>query len=372
MGFFDNLVEAVQNTATTALKPWGGGSASPSSGLPKSSYGSAAMGRKRGTDGPMPFREVIDYNKRGIHGDEIDQEQEREADAKYVTQRTNTLGAEVNDNIERTIKQMSQEDYDSLSPQQRAAVDFNTLLTDAVASDKANQDPYKKVKGQARATYDAAVEEQFGKDRGSDIYAPETMAVLRQLNLDNTITDLDDYLGLKIAINEEDLKALAPQPNKPVSDLKPGLVPEQGNRADFQSQIASRTTALAETLAKGNQMLANFSTSAKLARGSDRTAFGGAAPSEALPLGFGTDKMDEYFKQAYTELATNPTAAQETLDILRTGLKPKELDAFWNYADQRSRSSLQYGTPLGTEEDLLEPGDTYTTPQDFRKLLGLD
>lgn len=416
MGFFDNIGKAAQKAAATSLKKWDGGSASPrqvSSGR-RSSGGSFSKpagpsanelkaslfwnsDKDKESTEELQQSQSAQYAKQTVPKTEARNaggrsgqgyaqvaadnlaEQKSDAKAEYQSKRSANLGLNANEaagNIERPIRELSDAEYNKLSDTERQLVDFNGLLTQAVESDKANQDRYEKVGGQARATYDVAVEEQFGKDRGSDIYAPETMALLQQLKIKpDDVSDLDDYLNLQIAGTADDLKYLGlkteaenPRDKMQLAELKP----EISGRAGYQAELANRTSALAQTLAKGNQMLSDFATSSALARGGTREKFGGVGPTEDLPLGFGSSELDDYFKQAFAELGTNPDAADETIKLLQEGLKPKEFDAFWQYADQRSRAAQQYGQPLGIEADVIEPGDTFISPKDFRKRLGLE
>ena len=103
------------------------------------------------------------------------------------------------------VEEMSWEDYSALTPRQRAAVDINSELLEAVNADKA--DPAAKVTPE----YTKMSEKLFGKDRGSDTVAPRTVALLSELGHDlttNAPQDLDQYLGLQALVGSDDLRFL--------------------------------------------------------------------------------------------------------------------------------------------------------------------
>lgn len=263
------------------------------------------------------------------------------------------------------LQELTADQYNKLTGRQKAAVDYNTILSEAVAKDLANQDEYKNVKGLARKTYDVAAEELFGKDRGSDLYAPETLAVLRQLNLKDELADLDDYLGLKTAITEDDLGALASDANRGRSNIMNG---SDMDRADYVGGLADKTEKLQQSLAEGNKMLQNFNTSSLADRVTDIGRLGGNPDEVDAQLGFGTGEVDQYFQGAFDVLgnAENEKDRDQILSVMKSELKPDELDAFFQYADVRSKTAAQYNLPLGATE-----GVKYRTPDEFRKILGL-
>ena len=108
------------------------------------------------------------------------------------------------------IKELTWDEYDALTPRQRAAVDANTALLSAVRQDtEANLRSDK----QADSDYLSGVEALFGKEGGSDIYAPNTLKALQDLGISNIETgDLDQYLSGGALLNFDDLKSLEPGP----------------------------------------------------------------------------------------------------------------------------------------------------------------
>ena len=76
-------------------------------------------------------------------------------------------------------KQLTWEEYDALNPRQRAAVDANTALFNAITADKAEFDSGVRSGG---AEYSQSVDALFGSGGDTAAYAPRTVAVLQALN----------------------------------------------------------------------------------------------------------------------------------------------------------------------------------------------
>ena len=106
-------------------------------------------------------------------------------------------------------KELSQEAYAALAPRQRAAIDANTALAQAIMADKAEYDANAKL-ATSDKDYVSGVKALFGEERGSENYAPRTLAVLQSLQNTGTAnvvgkSDLDDYLTGRRLLREEDL-----------------------------------------------------------------------------------------------------------------------------------------------------------------------
>jgi hypothetical protein len=270
--------------------------------------------------------------------------------------------------------EMTWEDYQALSEDQRAAVDFNTLLVGAREKDL-NTD-YQETP-QQRATYEKAVERMFGEDGGSETYAPETMAVLRQVDYENQDEDLDNFLGLKTAITVKELQDFrfdTPLEVKPPQvdtyDAKRALglpIPAAGP----EQPLASGADALAASMAKANQLLQTFQDSAAMNRNEDLRFFGGLLNDPKMSPGFGQPEPDgspnihTFFQEAYDNLAIKGADVDATWNTITSTLRPDEVQQFMQYADIRSGQAENYGLELGESKGLR-------TPEEFRKLLGLE
>ncbi len=280
--------------------------------------------------------------------------------------------------IAKQVDQMTPEEYAALPPLQRAAVDFNGLLVQAVRKDRHNQDEYKPTP-QQREVYDLSVEKIFGKNGGSTMYAPETLGLLRQLDFKDSAASLDDFLGLKAAIGEEDLAGLD-RPSTPPAVT--GGVAEDSKLPDtafdklsLQRNLAESTRSLQSALVRGNELLQNLGAMARVERSNDVARNLGGLPSSAnAMLGYGpaTDAegsltVDGYFQRSFDLLAAKKGDKDAIFAAMNADLTPDEFQAFLAYADNRSGQSAQYGLELGQAD-----GVKYRKPEEFRKLLGLD
>lgn len=287
-----------------------------------------------------------------------------------------------------SVKPMSQEEYDKLSDTQKAAVDFNTMLGKAVRRDTKLQSEYDPTDEQ-KATYDATVKEIFGEDGGSEYYAPETLALLRQVMYDDSSADLDDFLGMNMAVTAGALSTI----DIPSTEADKLLNPfgNASSKPSAARELALKTNDMEEKIAAGTELMQTVTAMSKAQRQEAVGALGGIqrAPVERLGYKEGSDaedapmqqQVDAYFVKAFDKLAQKGTADQtdEILGTIRKDLMGAEKDSgmsdlykrFMNYADSRSRISLDYGQALaqGTMPDGT-PGE-YQTPEQFRVLLGL-
>jgi hypothetical protein len=102
------------------------------------------------------------------------------------------------------VGRMTWEEYDALTDEQRMAVEFNTQLFRARRKDlKQRIDPYE-----ARAMkdeYEQKVEEMFGADGGSSIFAPNVVKLLDEVDFKAVGQDLDQFLSMERAIDADEL-----------------------------------------------------------------------------------------------------------------------------------------------------------------------
>lgn len=295
--------------------------------------------------------------------------------------------------VQGMTKPLTTEEYNKLTVRQRAAVDYNTLLVDAITKDLKNQDEYADLKGTKReARYNKTVKQLFGTDRGSDIFAPETVAVLKQIAynpaLDKVIgdklADLDDYLGLKATVTEADLAGLVGNAGRGRWSI---LNANDRGRTEYVNQFADTAERLAKAMDNSRPLLQNLSESAELARFGteyDAAKMGAAGTDPDGFLGFNQPKfevdpntgekvpanLDTYFQQAFENLGLEQNRGKEDdiIGAMNQILKPDEMDKFFQYADIRSRNLETYQLPTGRTEE----GHKFKTPQEFRKILGLD
>lgn len=292
--------------------------------------------------------------------------------------------------------------YNALSDRERAAVDFNTMLVDAVKKDLANQKAYNPTDNQ-RDSYDAYVTQMFGKDRGSKLYAPETMSLLLKLGrqdadgewngLQDTDADLDDFLGLNAAITADDISNLdlnVPERTGLMASVvrdqgfESGTLPSQQYRLELSRQLADKTAMLQDSLAKGNAMLDTIYATSLVSRNDVLKEVGGLVNTPKVMLGYresqhnpdGTVKnLNTFYRDAFDLFADKKTKQEDrdaALAQISSPLTQDEWQGFWEYADQRSANALRFGTQL-TDTKLADGSKMHQrSPQEFRELLGLD
>jgi hypothetical protein len=94
------------------------------------------------------------------------------------------------------------EDYEKLSTEQKAAVDYNTVLLDRTQEDLEER---VKLKGAKLQKYTSRVDKLFGKGGGSDVIALNTVDLLEELDMDLVGQDIDEYLSGERAIDDEEI-----------------------------------------------------------------------------------------------------------------------------------------------------------------------
>lgn len=244
---------------------------------------------------------------------------------------TNTL---TNDGAPVRTRELTWDEYNALSPQQRAAVDANTAIADAALLDKDA--------GTERAEgYDEAVNSLFGTSGGSDRYAPATLAVLEQLGLkDLRGNDLDNFLNLDSLVTMDDLKLLTPEGEAQLAGAPKGREPMRLENAFSLSRAA--TSTLAQTLAKGQTLLQ--------ATGLSQSAF--------------DEETTGYLDQLWESMARKDNGydrARADADI--AGMRDElglDNDAIYDYFNRRL-SAATYGGALGSN-----PGATYMSADEIR------
>ena len=287
------------------------------------------------------------------------------------------------------VERMTWHEYNLLTPRERAAIDFNTMLVKAVRKDISSQDEYQPGPTESKQ-YEATLKQAFGsKDRGSDKYfAPETMAVLKQIKFHDVNSDLDDFLQLRVAITDADLRGL----KFPANENKvTNVVANLANQANYtpeeqvqsvQGQLALNTKRMEQKLADGNNMLRAMPAIAAQERNFILKRLGGTANKSKPGLGYQTPDfvdgpngpepadLNTYFIQAFDQLAGNAAPSATKGKILGAAKEVVEshgvsFDEFLGYLNDRSNTAKQFDQALGEVR-----GVKYRSPEDFRKMLG--
>ena len=154
---------------------------------------------------------------------------------KAVPNRADVSASRQTGQVQGRFEEMSWDEYNSLDPETRAAVDANTLLREAVDKDTALVTQFDSNKdgrltyAEGRKHYAARDDKNYGnnyhrvfnrgvnvdnnKPRASEVgelndltYAPNTLAVLNMLDLNDKKGVIDDYLNGTAFVNADDIK----------------------------------------------------------------------------------------------------------------------------------------------------------------------
>lgn len=198
----------------------------------------AALTKPRMPDNPMaiPLIEKV----QGV--------EEQKNQAAQLQDARDVYGRELQTGYDKfETQEMTWDDYNALPPRQRAAVQANTAIAQAVAADKAALE--KGTLAERDEEYERLVNSLFGPGGDSETYAPRTLAVLEKLGMTNqTSSSLDQYLNLSGLLTDEDIAGLTDANIAAADSLS-----ARGSNAVAFSQYA--TEALGETLSRGQDLL---------------------------------------------------------------------------------------------------------------------
>jgi hypothetical protein len=237
-------------------------------------------------------------------------------DNAYRYQRVQAIGGpsgspEIPKHLKSQTKALTREEYSALSDEQRAAVDFNTQLIDAVRQDRRLQGKYT-LTPEAQAVLDKTVEKMFGADGGSTQTGKATAELLQSIGFQDQAADLDDFLQLKAAIDMNQLKQLAPGFGNP-HNLRKGV--------DVADPVEN-------TLGQDRMGLARALAQASLFKRRDATP--------------------EYFDQALSALANDQLDPNAVLTSIRSEMPDDEMVDLVEYL----KAKVKAKTPLGTDATL--------------------
>jgi len=268
------------------------------------------------------------------------------------------------------VEAMTTAEYEALTPEQRAAVDFNTLLVDAVNRDKSSQGEYKKTANATeRAAYNETVEDMFGAGHGSELYAPATVAVLDQIKFDDTTKDLDEFLDLRAALTDKDVANIAKAGDNPKMTLaevpafstpeKQAAASQSRQRTEYAQEISEKTAAaIEEQMKRSNAVLADFRTTFSNATTSAVTGLGGAGPEIVAPNQDFAGLFDTFSQKQYVG------TVQESLAQMRQQYGDQFTNDFQQYLTDRTAEAKRYSLPLGETK-----GVQYATADELERVL---
>lgn len=258
------------------------------------------------------------------------------------------------------------EAYDALSSDQKAAVDFNTLLIPAREEDLGKSQFLNEAD---RATYDAKVTELFGEGGGSDVLAPATVDLLSQLDMNFVGQDLDEYLSLDRGISSTELMdfKFSDKDAKTLGELADGAAGPTYEEVRAPENIAAIDTA---AIQKGQQLIKTaLANPEALTYDFNSLMFGPSAEIQLAgqpPIGFGTETtqwsnpdeaaLNSWYQKGLSTLgAADPTqfgvpAGADPMsyllaDMEQNGGGPEDQQKFLDYIANQVSLIGQYGTP---------------------------
>jgi hypothetical protein len=280
--------------------------------------------------------------------------QYKEAETKHVEKKkVDAARADRADELSNRhvlVSKMNWDDYNALNTAQRAAVDANTAIADAVAQDEAAGGDGKKDK-----SYQADVEKLFGKDGGSDTYAPRTAALLSELGLgDKKLGDLDNYLNLGGLAGKPELDVLADPTTAKKDDVN------AQHAITFSAQAQS---TLAQTLSVGQSLIDSL-------RQTERGAQLFGKP-DGPAIGFdhtGSDPLTADLEDLFNKASIRDNVSDEAFTNVLGEAKQKyglDSQAIFDYFEKRLKAA-EYGSENGPATRTSQDPDAYTVDE-FRK-----
>lgn len=299
---------------------------------------------------------------------------------------------------EVTTAPMTVKAYNALTPEQRAAVDFNTALVASRDQDVDNGWMIRRYPEEARAEY----KKMFGEDAPTAGFPEATHRLLKKVGYTGD-AEMKDFLSLEMATDIGDLKNLKFDEKLDLNmdstprvqrDDTPG---ESRRHASFYNQDEGmpeggwdafrrtgsqeyRDVMLVDVIQKARKALEGFKTDTLYSpRANALMAFDMGTGGEELPLGWGdsatrTNKKDayleEYYKGTLTELIANPERNTKLADdsvfwagLQKSGFTEKDIDGLFSFLDARTRWMITHGEKVGQGK---------RDPRQVRELAGLE
>jgi hypothetical protein len=255
------------------------------------------------------------------------------------------------------IEQMTLEEYAALTPKQKAAIDLNTMLVEAVRKDT---DGEGREEG---AKYDDRVEALFGDVGDDQPFAPKTVKLLEDINYKGENVNVNDFLKLRAAFTADDVDDLV---------LRKGEAPDANLMSAGFSRDAVQmdlTEALVKARASKDDRGELLETQRSLLGTNKQLGFGAANPQGTME-----EQLNDYFQKSFEAMSTKgfavegkPVRPEDIMAEAKGLLNAEEWAAFVSFLDVKSRESKQYEIPLG-----MDPEKSYLKPNKFRAQLKLN
>jgi hypothetical protein len=293
--------------------------------------------------------------------------------------------------------QLTWDEYNRLSDDQRNAVDLNDLM---VAAREADLSKEYVLKGEELEEYNRRTEALFGRSDTSEKIAPNLVRLLTDIKWEAVGHDLDEYISLDRAFTLDEIKNLN-MSNVDFERLRNTAAQVSTNPGGYGSTVtAPASTNFArvrspEELAKADAALI-AAAGARIEEVMGNPTFNlwdlessmnyamnpeaGRPTGSLVPFGYGfqTDRtsVEDQNKEAVYQSAFNMLTDANTTDLQPLwdemeywGFNDKDVNEFWQFVDDRTRKEQRYGqvgSPYG------EPNRRYRTPDEIRKLVGLE
>lgn len=293
---------------------------------------------------------------------------------------------------ERTRREyrLTWDEYNKLNDEQKAAIDFNTLLVQAREKDlNSDYAPTEQQEEQFRKQS----ERMFGEGRGSDTFAPETLAVLKQIDFKSSgEEDLDDFIDLRYGVSMKDLKNFSlnrevKPPELPDSRqtalVREAISPGGAGGLNTEQRAAKYSENLRASMARANELLQTWRASAADNRYGITMGLGGDPQRVQRETGYkirppfedadADGKADKYGFNAYLQDMLGALSAKdrdpgEVLGWLETDLKTRDqVQTAMRFFDEQTANAIRTGTNVYGMQ-----GKDVRGAQEIRKLLGLN
>jgi hypothetical protein len=140
-----------------------------------------------------------------------DQASEQDDELRAATADKRILASRAQGLANTQEKQLSDAEYFALSPEQRAMIDFNTQMLDALRADAGEKQAF----GGSKWTQD--VQGLFPDSQGEQVYSPRALEVLKAFGIgpseDGHNSNYEDFLNFNNLASEKDIAGLDPAAN---------------------------------------------------------------------------------------------------------------------------------------------------------------
>ena len=236
---------------------------------------------------------------------------------------------------------------DDLSERQELGALWNEALLEAVEQDLSLQKKYDAkggVSDASRSIYDKKYNRIFQTkgdagviDRGSEVFAPNTLALLDQVGYSSNSGDMDDFLNLRMVIREKDFDTLDQDVKvDPTRDNAEHIQARATLRQDIMRGLADGMGSYAKK-SGGDLKSPEFTRTLAQAVASDARGTGAAVQVPA-DYGFGSSPKErgmQELAEAMWKTSTSPEQLAETLSRIqkdgvleREGIDPGSLSKF--------------------------------------------